>query len=98
MCGRFARTSSQDMLAAEFGVARFVNVDLGPRYNIAPSLYVEAIVNDGGELRIGPMRWGGDDIGRERRYAGSDQRPRRNSGDPAALPRGVPASALSRGG
>jgi len=52
MCGRFARTSSQDMLAAEFGVARFVNVDLAPRYNIAPSLYVETIVNDGTELRM----------------------------------------------
>jgi len=34
MCGRFARTSSREILAEEFGVARFVNVDLGPRYNL----------------------------------------------------------------
>ena len=58
MCGRFARTSSRDALVAEFGVARFINIDLAPRYNIAPSLYVETIVNDGTELRMGPMRWG----------------------------------------
>ena len=62
MCGRFARTSSQERLAAEFGVAQFVNVDLAPRYNIAPSLYVEAIVNDGAELPMGPMRWGFTDL------------------------------------
>ena len=58
MCGRFARTSSRDSLAAEFGVAEFVNVDLRPRYNIAPSQGVEAIIRDGAELRCGPMRWG----------------------------------------
>jgi putative SOS response-associated peptidase YedK len=58
MCGRFARSSSQDIIAKEFGVARFVNVDLAPRYNIAPSQNVEAIINDGTELRMGPLRWG----------------------------------------
>jgi putative SOS response-associated peptidase YedK len=26
--------------------------------NIAPSLYVDVIVNDGQELRLGPMKWG----------------------------------------
>jgi putative SOS response-associated peptidase YedK len=49
MSGRFARTSSRDALAAEYGVEHFVNVDLAPRYNIAPNLYVETIVNDGAE-------------------------------------------------
>ena len=52
MCGRFARTSSREVLAAEFGVAWFVNVDLAPRYNIAPRLYVETIVNDGTEQSL----------------------------------------------
>jgi putative SOS response-associated peptidase YedK len=58
MCGRFTRTSSRDVLAEEFGVTRFVDVDLGPRYNIAPSQFVEAIIGDGDEKRMGPMQWG----------------------------------------
>ena len=58
MCGRFSRTSSGDVLADEFGVAQFVGVDLSPRYNIAPSQTVEAIIRDGTATRLGPMRWG----------------------------------------
>jgi putative SOS response-associated peptidase YedK len=58
MCGRFTRTSSRDVVAEEFGVARFVNVDLSPRFNIAPTQTVEAIISDGTEKRLGPMRWG----------------------------------------
>jgi putative SOS response-associated peptidase YedK len=53
-----ARTSPQNILAEEFGVARFINVDLCPRYNIAPTQAVEAIISDGTERRCGPMRWG----------------------------------------
>jgi putative SOS response-associated peptidase YedK len=58
MCGRFSRSSSREVLAEEFGVARFVDVDLQPHYNIAPSQLVEAIIRDGTETRLGPMRWG----------------------------------------
>src|SRR5215813_6735239 len=58
MCGRFARTSGRDELAKEFGVTRFVNIDLHARYNIAPSQPVEAVIRDGTERRMGPMRWG----------------------------------------
>ena len=58
MCGRFIRTSPRAVIVDEFGVEHFVNVDLSPRYNIASSLYVETIVNDGTEPRGGPMRWG----------------------------------------
>jgi len=86
MCGRFARTSSRDALVAEFGVARFVNVDLAPRYNIAPSLYVEVIVNDGQELRLGPMKWGFADSRLERRRSCPDQRACRDCYHDAALP------------
>lgn len=57
MCGRFSRSSSREVLAEEFGVARFINVDLSPRYNIAPSQTVEAIIQDGAEKRLG-MQWG----------------------------------------
>jgi putative SOS response-associated peptidase YedK len=47
MCGRFTRTSSRRVLASEFGITTFVNVDLSPRYNIAPSQPVEAIIRAG---------------------------------------------------
>jgi putative SOS response-associated peptidase YedK len=58
MCGRFTRSSSRDVLAAEFGITTFVNVDLRPRYNIAPSQSVEAIIRHGDEKHLGPMKWG----------------------------------------
>jgi putative SOS response-associated peptidase YedK len=58
VCGRFVRTSPRAVLVDEFGVEHFVNVDFTRRYNIAPSLCVETIVNDGTELRMEPMRWG----------------------------------------
>jgi len=58
MCGRFARNSSREVLVAEFGITQFVDVDRGPHYNIAPSQTVEAIIRDGAETRLGPMRWG----------------------------------------
>jgi putative SOS response-associated peptidase YedK len=47
------------VLAEEFGVVHFVNVDVkSPRYNIAPGQVVEAVVQHGAEKRLGPMRWG----------------------------------------
>ena len=39
-------------------MSRFINVDLRPRYNVAPSQTVEAIIRLGAEKRLGPMRWG----------------------------------------
>jgi putative SOS response-associated peptidase YedK len=58
MCGRISRTSPREALADEFSVARFVNVDLRPRYNVAPSENIETIIRVGDEKRLGPMRWG----------------------------------------
>jgi putative SOS response-associated peptidase YedK len=58
MCGRIARTSPRDVLAQEFGISRFVNVDLRPRYNVAPSENIETIIRVSDEKRLGPMRWG----------------------------------------
>src|SRR5271156_5295432 len=58
MCGRFTRNSARDVLASEFGITTFVNVDLTPRYNIAPSQGVDAIIRHGEEKRLGPMTWG----------------------------------------
>ena len=58
VCGRISRTSPREAIAQEFGVSRFVNVDLRPRYNVAPSQTVETIIRVEGEKRLGPMRWG----------------------------------------
>jgi len=58
MCGRFVRTSTRDEIALKFGVTRFINVDLHPRYNVAPSQSVEAIVRDDLDTCLEPMRWG----------------------------------------
>ena len=58
MCGRISRTSPREVIAEEFRVSRFVNVDLRPRYNFAPSENIETIIRVGDEKRLGPMRWG----------------------------------------
>jgi putative SOS response-associated peptidase YedK len=46
------------VIVEEFGVTSFVNVELGPRYNIAPTQSVESIIRHDDELRLGPMSWG----------------------------------------
>jgi putative SOS response-associated peptidase YedK len=46
------------VIVDEFGVTHLINVDFAPRYNIAPSQPLETIINDGTELRCGPMQWG----------------------------------------
>jgi len=58
MCGRISRTSPREVLGEVFGISRFVNVDLRPRYNVAPSENIETIIRMGDEKRLGPMRWG----------------------------------------
>ncbi len=58
MCGRIARTSSIHLIKEEFGVSRIVNVIPVPRFNIAPSLFIDAVVKNGDERHCGPMRWG----------------------------------------
>ncbi len=58
MCGRIARTKEIRHYAEELGIASMVNVVPAPRYNIAPSQNVEAVVSAEGELRMGPMKWG----------------------------------------
>jgi putative SOS response-associated peptidase YedK len=49
---------SREAIAKEFGVTRFAEVAWHPRYNVAPSQVVEAIISVDGEKRLGPMRWG----------------------------------------
>jgi hypothetical protein len=43
-----------EVVAEEFGVLRFVNVVLPPRYNVAPSQFVETIIRGGDKKRLGP--------------------------------------------
>lgn len=57
MCGRFTLISPLDVILHRF---KLVNngIDYVPRYNIAPSQQVLAIISDGEERRIGRLRWG----------------------------------------
>jgi len=52
------RCSSRDLLAPELGIADFIKVDVRPRYKIAPSQSVEAIIRHGAGKHLGPMKWG----------------------------------------
>jgi putative SOS response-associated peptidase YedK len=56
MCGRFTLAATIEDIAAEFGVAD-VSVEHEPRYNIAPTQQVLALVKNGGR-RLEQFRWG----------------------------------------
>lgn len=57
MCGRFSLGVDTDRLIAEFGLAT-VTVPHVPRYNIAPTQLVPAVVQGEEGLRLGALRWG----------------------------------------
>jgi len=57
MCGRFTLTTDLDHLEERFAF-RATNLSFAPRYNIAPSQGVLAVINDEGENRAGFLRWG----------------------------------------
>jgi putative SOS response-associated peptidase YedK len=59
MCGRFVQTSSPELLAAHFGATDATDAEgpWRPRYNVAPSTPVPAIISTG-ERRLGLLRWG----------------------------------------
>ena len=57
MCGRFTLVASPEQLAERFQISEFM-IDLVPRYNIAPSQMIPAIISDQGERRLGFLRWG----------------------------------------
>jgi putative SOS response-associated peptidase YedK len=56
MCGRYTLSAHPDDLEAEFGIGAPPD-GYSPRYNIAPTQQVLAIVNDGGH-RYTELRWG----------------------------------------
>jgi len=58
LCGRFTLFASADEIVRRFRVRNPVPDDYVPRYNIAPTQPVLAVINDGKENRIGYLRWG----------------------------------------
>lgn len=57
MCGRFSLGVDTDRLIHEFGLAEVAEPHQ-PRYNIAPTQPVPAVVRGPAGLRLGSLRWG----------------------------------------
>lgn len=58
MCGRFTLTSDMDILLYRFAAVLLSDLTYLPRYNIAPTQPVLAVVNEQGERNIREFRWG----------------------------------------
>jgi putative SOS response-associated peptidase YedK len=58
MCGRFTITTDLQILVERFNILNDLSFEYQPRYNIAPSQPVPAIINDGKANRMGLLKWG----------------------------------------
>jgi putative SOS response-associated peptidase YedK len=58
VCGRYVSVSTPEQLADHFAVDEVRAEALGPRYNVAPSLEVYAVIERDGTRRLGTLRWG----------------------------------------
>lgn len=59
MCGRYTITVSLDELITYYEIGQAVNAPYHqPRYNIAPTQQVLAVIHDGQHNRLGALRWG----------------------------------------
>lgn len=59
MCGRFTLTVTWEELLSRFLIdPESTNPFHAPRYNIAPTQMVAAVIHDGVRRRIGQLRWG----------------------------------------
>lgn len=58
MCGRYLALSSPDALAERFEVDEVRLEASEPRYNVAPSTQVPAIIDHDATRRLGALRWG----------------------------------------
>ncbi len=58
MCGRYVAATPPAELAAQLGVTEVRADDLGPRYNVAPTLPVYAVAESHGIRALGTFRWG----------------------------------------
>jgi putative SOS response-associated peptidase YedK len=56
MCGRFNFLTHQEELRERFGVKKF-KFEINPRYNVAPSQKIAAIIQDQ-DIKLVGMRWG----------------------------------------
>ena len=58
MCGRFTNKAKPEQIEKEFKVGR-INPDIfEPRYNIAPTQSIPAVLESGGERIVESLRWG----------------------------------------
>jgi len=57
VCGRFVQTSSPERLALRFGAVNTIADGLTPRYNVAPSTPIPAVLT-ADDRRLGLLRWG----------------------------------------
>jgi putative SOS response-associated peptidase YedK len=58
MCGRYVSVSNPEQLAEHFRVEEVRTEPLPPRYNVAPTLDVYAVIERDGHRRLGTLRWG----------------------------------------
>ena len=57
MCGRFVQTSPAERLAELFNAVDTIGDTMGPRYNVAPSTPIPAVIDAHGR-RLGLLHWG----------------------------------------
>ncbi|MDS9471766.1 SOS response-associated peptidase [Sporosarcina pasteurii] len=58
MCGRFSMTSPIEQIQLAFELSNMSELNITPRYNVAPSQQVFSIVSDGENKRGGFLKWG----------------------------------------
>jgi len=58
MCGRFTNSAKDKDIEREFKVGRLNKVSFEPRYNIAPTQLIDAVVEQDGERIIEKLKWG----------------------------------------
>jgi len=58
MCGRFTNKAKKEEIEKEFKVTRLDNVNFEPRYNIAPSRMIDAVLELEAERILTRLKWG----------------------------------------
>ncbi|HET7629417.1 MAG TPA: SOS response-associated peptidase [Bacillales bacterium] len=58
MCGRYTLFTNPILLGKRFNLINLDKIIIRPRYNIAPSQDVVAVISDGRENRAGMLKWG----------------------------------------
>ncbi|HLS06714.1 MAG TPA: SOS response-associated peptidase family protein, partial [Bacillota bacterium] len=57
MCGRFTLLATEEEILQYFAIDEPIE-HYEPSYNVAPGQNVLAVIHDGKQKRIGPLRWG----------------------------------------